>query len=125
MPAQQTYWTQVFPSNFVIGFSPNFLFTAAQIITSSSVRRAHQGVAASLVATIQMYGLSTGMGLAGTVEHYTNDGGRDQVSSMRHALYVAIGMTSTSALISLFLIRIPKDRRDGWTNNNHSAPENN
>ncbi|UKZ68408.1 uncharacterized protein TrAtP1_009446 [Trichoderma atroviride] len=114
MPAQQTYWAQCFPAFIIMGFSPDFIFTATQIITSNSVQRKHQGIAGSLMGTIQMYGLSTGLGFAGTVERYTNDGGRDQVGGIRHALYLTIGMAGASALISLLLIRIPKDQREGW-----------
>ncbi|KAH8819292.1 major facilitator superfamily domain-containing protein [Xylogone sp. PMI_703] len=121
MPVHQTYWAQNFPAFIIMGFSPDFLFTAAQIITSNSVRRAHQGIAGSLMGTIQMYGLSTGLGFAGTVEHYTNDGGRNQVGGIRHALYLTIGMTTASALVSLFLIRIPKDRREGWDDDDQLA----
>lgn len=113
-PPDQTYWAQVFPAFIIMGFSPDFLFTAAQIITSNSVRREYQGVAASLIGTIQMYGLSTGLGFAGTIERYTNDGGRDKVGGIRHALYLTIGMTAASALIALLFVRIPKDRREGW-----------
>lgn len=121
MPAQQTYWAQCFPSFIIMGFSPDFIFTATQIITSNSVPRKHQGIAGSLMGTIQMYGLSTGLGFAGTVERYTNDGGRDQLGGIRHALYLTIGMAGASALISLFLIRIPKDQRDGWDKEDEAA----
>ncbi|UKZ79096.1 hypothetical protein TrVFT333_006846 [Trichoderma virens FT-333] len=123
MPAQQTYWAQCFPAFIIMGFSPDFIFTATQIITSNSVRRKHQGIAGSLMGTIQMYGLSTGLGFAGTVERYTNDGGRDQVGGIRHALYLTIGMAAASALISLLLIRIPKDQREGWDKEDEAAAQ--
>ncbi|PON23702.1 hypothetical protein TGAM01_v207349 [Trichoderma gamsii] len=123
MPAQQTYWAQCFPAFIIMGFSPDFIFTATQIITSNSVQRKHQGIAGSLMGTIQMYGLSTGLGFAGTVERYTNDGGRDQVGGIRHALYLTIGMAGASALISLLLIRIPKDQREGWDKEDEAAAE--
>lgn len=121
MPAQQTYWAQCFPAFIIMGFSPDFIFTATQIITSNSVQRKHQGIAGSLMGTIQMYGLSTGLGFAGTVERYTNDGGRDQVGGIRHALYLTIGMAGASAIISLLLIRIPKDQREGWDKEDEAA----
>ncbi|KAH8820553.1 major facilitator superfamily domain-containing protein [Xylogone sp. PMI_703] len=121
MPVHQTYWAQCFPAFIIMGFSPDFMFTAAQIITSNSVRRAHQGIAGSLMGTIQMYGLSTGLGFAGTVEHYTNDGGRDQVGGIRHALYLTIGMAAAAALVALLFVRIPKDRREGWDHDDQPA----
>jgi MFS family permease len=123
MPVHQTYWAQCFPAFIIMGFSPDFIFTATQIITSNSVQRKHQGIAGSLMGTLQMYGLSTGLGFAGTVERYTNDGGRDQVGGIRHALYLTIGMAGASALISLLLIRIPKDQREGWDKEEEAAAE--
>ncbi|KAH8820244.1 major facilitator superfamily domain-containing protein [Xylogone sp. PMI_703] len=114
MPAQQTYWAQVFPALIFTAFGPDFLFTAAQIIASNTVKRHEQGIAGSLVGTLLNYGLSTGVGLAGTVEAYTNDSGRDPVQGIRNALYLGIGMTGISAIIALVFVRIPKDRREGW-----------
>jgi MFS family permease len=86
MPAQQTYWAQVFPATILMAFCPDFIFSAAQIITSNSVRRREQGVAGSLVVTLLSYGLSTGLGFAGTAEAYTNSHRTDRVGGYRHAL---------------------------------------
>ncbi|KAF7556465.1 hypothetical protein G7Z17_g1461 [Cylindrodendrum hubeiense] len=74
MPEQQTYWAQVFPALILVAFGPDFLFTAAQIIASVTVKREQQGIAGSLIGTLLSYGLATGLGFAGTVEFYTNDG---------------------------------------------------
>lgn len=113
-PARQIYWAQTFPALLCVSCGPDFIFTAAQIIASNSVKRQHQGVAGSLVGTIAMYGLSLGLGFAATVEHYTNDGGRDLVGGYRHALYLAIGFASLSVILAIFFVRIPKDVREGW-----------
>lgn len=78
MPAQQTYWAQVFPALICLALGPDFIFTAAQIIASNAVKRRHQGIAGSLVGTVASYGMSTGLGVASTVEVYTNDHGRKQ-----------------------------------------------
>lgn len=86
MPAPQTYWAQVFPATILMAFCPDFIFSAAQIITSNSVRRREQGVAGSLVVTLLSYGLSTGLGFAGTAEAYTNSHRTDRVGGYRHAL---------------------------------------
>ena len=32
MPAEQTYWAQVFPATILMSFCPDLVFTAAQII---------------------------------------------------------------------------------------------
>uniref|UniRef100_A0A8H7NHS9 Major facilitator superfamily (MFS) profile domain-containing protein n=1 Tax=Bionectria ochroleuca TaxID=29856 RepID=A0A8H7NHS9_BIOOC len=71
MPAQQSYWPQLFPAAVLMAFCPDFIFTAAQIIASNSVKRHQQGIAGSLIGTIITYGQSIGLGFAGTVERYS------------------------------------------------------
>jgi MFS family permease len=114
MPEQQTYWAQVFPAFIFTAFGPDFLFTAAQIIASNTVKRHQQGIAGSVIGTILSYGLSTGLGFAGTVEAYTSDHGQDPVQGYRNALYLGIGLAGCAALMAVLFIRIPKDVRDGW-----------
>ncbi|KIV81360.1 hypothetical protein PV11_03551 [Exophiala sideris] len=114
MPTQQTYWAQVFPALICLAFGPDFIFTAAQIIASNAVKRRHQGIAGSLVGTVASYGMSTGIGFASTVEVYTNDHGKDRIQGFRHALYLGTGMAGLAALIALVFVRIPKDIREGW-----------
>ncbi|KAJ9616497.1 hypothetical protein H2200_000216 [Cladophialophora chaetospira] len=113
-PIPQSYWAQCFPSFIAFSFGPDFIFTAAQIITSNAVKRKHQGIAGSLVGTVGSYGLSTGLGFAATVEAYTNDGGRDMAQGYRNACYLGIGIAGAAVLLSLAFVRIPKDQRDGW-----------
>lgn len=113
MPVHQNYWPQEFPALFILGFSPDFIFTAAQIITSNSVKRNLQGVAGSLVGTIQLYGLGTGLGFAGTIEIYTNKHGADPIGGIRHALWFSVALAGAATLMCV-LIRIPKDQREGW-----------
>lgn len=122
MPEQQTYWAQVFPAMILCAFGPDFLFTAAQIIASTTVKRQQQGIAGSLIATLLSYGLATGLGFAGTVEHYTNDGGRNLVRGYRNALYLGIGMCGLAVLVAVIFVRIPKNRREGWDEDD--VPEN-
>lgn len=114
MPEQQIYWAQVFPALICTAFGPDFLFTASQIIASSAVKRRQQGIAGSFIGTILSYGLSTGLGFAGTVEAYTNDGGEHFVQGIRNALYLGIGMAGAAAVIAIVLVRIPKETREGW-----------
>jgi hypothetical protein len=76
MPTQQIYWQTEFWSVGIAAFSPDFIFTAAQIIASNSVSRNQQGIAGSLIGTLMTYGMSTGVGFGGTVETYTNRGGQ-------------------------------------------------
>ncbi|PON22086.1 hypothetical protein TGAM01_v208960 [Trichoderma gamsii] len=114
MHEQQTYWAQMFPALIFTAFGPDFLFTAAQIIASNTVKRHEQGIAGSLIGTLLSYGLSTGLGFAGTVEAHTNDGGRDRIQGYRNALYLGIGMAAAAMILAVLFIRIPKDQRDGW-----------
>ena len=114
MPEQQTYWAQVFPDLIFTAFGPDFLFTASQIIASNTVKRHQQGIADSFIGTVLSYGLSTGLGFAGTVESYTNDEGKDPVRGYRNALYLGISMAGCATAIALAFVRIPKDRREGW-----------
>lgn len=118
MPAQQTYWAQVFPAMVLTAFGPDFLFTAAQIIASGSVQRHQQGIAGSLIGTLLSYGLSTGLGFAGTVEVYTNNHGRNVIQGYRNALYLGIGLAAFATILAVLFIRIPKEQRDGWEENN-------
>jgi MFS family permease len=120
-PEQQIYWKQMFPALIFLSFGPDFLFTASQIIASNTVKRSQQGIAGSLIGTLLSYGLSTGLGFAGTVEVYTNDGGSDVIKGYRNALYLGIGMTGAATIIALLFVRIPKDEREGWAEGDEPA----
>jgi len=121
-PAQQVYWAQIFPALILTAFGPDFIFTATQIIASNTVRRDQQGIAGSLMGTVLSYSLSTGLGFAGTAEAYTNDGGNNLLQGYRSAMYLGIGMSALATIIALVFVRIPKDVREGWDENDASAP---
>lgn len=114
MPVQQTYWAQAFPATLLGSLGPDFVFTASQLIASGTVRRDQQGLAGSLIGTILSYGLATGLGFAGTVEYYTNNNGKELARGYRNGLYLGIGMTGVAIVLSLAFVRIPRDRREGW-----------
>jgi MFS family permease len=114
MPDKQQYWPQMFPAMTILSYGPDFIFTAAQIIASNSVKKHQQGIASSLIGTLVAYGQSTGIGFAGTVEAYTNNDGANLGDGYRHALYLGIGLAGISILIAICFIRIPKDAREGW-----------
>ncbi|KAH8900011.1 MFS general substrate transporter [Thozetella sp. PMI_491] len=113
IPADLTYWAMAFPAMFLSAFTIDLIITAAQIIASNTVSLKHQGVAGSLVGTLLSYGLSTGLGFAGTVEVNTFDGGKDLLRGYHSAAYLAVGF-SGAALVLCAFIRIPKDERNGW-----------
>jgi hypothetical protein len=114
MPEQQLYWAQVFPATILMALCPDFIFTAAQIIATNSVRRHEQGIAGSLVSLLQLYGASIGLGFAGTVEAQTNAKGTKSVQGYRGALYLAIGLAAAALALDIIFVRVPKDNREGW-----------
>jgi len=114
IPANLTYWAMAFPAMFVSAFAIDLITTSAQIIASNTVPMKHQGVAGSLVGTLLSYGLSTGLGFAGTVEVNTSDNGNNLLKGYHSAAYLGVGLATTSLILSVVFIRIPKDTRQGW-----------
>lgn len=117
MPVEQTYWAQVFPAMLICGFCPDFVYVAAQSIASNSVGRKYQGIAGSLIGTLNSYGNSLGMGFAGTIEaEVIKRAGKsvlsetmDQmVSGYRAALYFSAGIAGMALLIDFIFVRVPK-----------------
>ena len=114
MPAQQSYWPSVFPATVIQSFCPDFIFTAAAIIASNRVKRNEQGIAGSLIGTLQLYATSIGLGFAGLIEVHTNNHGRSPVRGYRSALFFGVGMAAVALAVSAFSVRMPKDTRQGW-----------
>ncbi|KAI3318441.1 MFS general substrate transporter [Xylariaceae sp. AK1471] len=120
--ADLTYWAMCFPALFVSAFTIDLITTSAQIIVSSTVPMKHQGVAGSLVGTLLGYGMSTGLGIAGTVEVHTFDNGKNLLRGYHSAAYLAVGM-SAAALVLCTFIRIPKNTQEGWGADDVDAAE--
>jgi len=114
VPKGQIYWAQLFPALLVSAFTVDLIFAASQVIASGSVNRKRQGVAASLIGTLLTYGLSTGLGFAGTVEAYTNDGGHDMRAGYRNANWLAVGLAGIGLVMSITFLRVPKSTQEGW-----------
>lgn len=111
VPVHQTYWAQTFVSTAILPFGMDMSFPAATLILSNAVKKEHQGIAASLVSTVVNYSTSLGLGLAGTVEVYVNNGGKTQadlIKGYRGALYMAVGLAGLGLVISL--VFLAKDR---------------
>ncbi|PWI66611.1 hypothetical protein PCL_05024 [Purpureocillium lilacinum] len=135
MPIDQSYWFQTFPAMVLSSFCPDFVYLAAQIIASNSVSRRHQGVASSLVGTLNLYGNSLGLGFAGTIETEVTkklaagssaaESVADTVSGYRAALYFAAGIAFLGLVLDFAFVRVPKNEREGWDEEleDHSAPE--
>ena len=113
-PRHQTYWAMVFPAMIVAAFTADLVFAASQIIASSIVPRRHQGAAGSLIGTLLTYGLSTGLGFAGTVEVYTNRDGTDMLRGYRGALYLGVGFAGAALVLDLLFVRMATNKIEGW-----------
>ena len=114
VPAKLTYWAMCFPAMFISAYTIDLITTSAQIVASNTVPMKHQGVAGSLVGTLLSYGMSLGLGFAGTVEVNTFKNGTDLLRGYHSAAYLAVGLASTALALTIFFIRIPKDTREGW-----------
>lgn len=110
LPPHQIYWGQMFVCLIVMPFGMDMSFPAATIILSDAVKKEHQGIAASLVNTVVNYGISLGLGFAGTVEVNINPGGTSPeaiLKGYRAALYLGIGLSVLGLAISLcFLLKV-------------------
>ncbi|KAJ9615302.1 hypothetical protein H2200_001377 [Cladophialophora chaetospira] len=114
MPRQQIYWAQMFPATVFMALCPDLTFTAAQIIASNAVRRHEQGVAGSLIGTLNLYGNSLGLGFAATVESRVAKDHGDTLLGYRSALFFGLGISLVALLIDVFFVRLVKDEREGW-----------
>ncbi|KAH8194413.1 hypothetical protein TruAng_011420 [Truncatella angustata] len=114
MPEQQTYWAQVFPAMVLTGFCPDLVFVAAQVIASNSVNRRQQGVASSLVGTLNLYGNSLGLGIAAVIETEVDKKGAEATSGYRAALYFSAGIALLGLCLDICFVRMPKIDHNGW-----------
>ncbi|KAI9036820.1 MFS general substrate transporter [Aspergillus affinis] len=113
VPLRQTYWAQVFPSVVLFSFCPDLVYTAGQIIASNSVRRNQQGIAGSIIGTLNLYGNSLGLGFASTIEtQIAKTAGR--IWGYRAALYFGVGISVVALVLDVFFVRMVKDEREGW-----------
>jgi len=111
---QGTYWTNTFFATAIAPFGPEMAFTAAQLVSSNTVKRTEQGIAGSLVGTTLQYGIAMGVGLGGTVEAHTNGGGTKPLTGLRGALWLGTGMAALGVFIVASFVRVPKDQREGY-----------
>ena len=99
---------------FLSAFKIDLITTSAQIVANNTVPMKHQGVAGSLVGMLLSYGMSTGLGFAGTVEVNTFEDGDSLLRGYHCAAYLAVSLASAGLILSVVFIRIPKDTREGW-----------
>ncbi|KAL2797910.1 efflux pump antibiotic resistance protein [Aspergillus keveii] len=114
VPEKQSYWAQVFPSVVLFSFCPDLVYTAGQIIASNSVRRNQQGVAGSIIGTLNLYGNSLGLGFASTVEVQIAKTSRNTIAGYRAALYFGVAISAVALILDVAFVRRVKDEREGW-----------
>lgn len=114
MPEQQIYWAQTFPSIFIGALCADFVYVAAQIIASNSVGKRDQGVAGSLIGTLNLYGNSLGLGFAGTIEIQVAKNGGSESDGFRAALWFGMALVVSALDLDLAFVRMPKNDHEGW-----------
>ena len=114
MPIHQVYWRQFFWVMLLSPFGMDISFPAGTIILSNLMPREHQGIAASLVATVVYYSQSIGLGIAGTVEVHVRDG--NTLKGFRGALYSGIGLSGLGLVIAVIYAVITTYRRSTYGN---------
>ncbi|KAL4984022.1 major facilitator superfamily domain-containing protein [Aspergillus falconensis] len=114
IPLKQSYWAQMFPSIVLFSFCPDFVYTAGQIIASNTVRRHQQGVAGSIIGTLNLYGNSLGLGFASTVEVQVAKTSKSNITGYRAALYFGVAISAIALLLDVAFVRRVKDEREGW-----------
>ncbi|KAJ6186782.1 hypothetical protein N7519_008083 [Penicillium mononematosum] len=119
VPIHQSYWPQIFPSVVLFSFCPDFVYTAGQIIASNSVRRNQQGIAASVIGTLNLYGNSLGLGFASTIEVQIARRSGSQIMGYRAALFFGVAISAVALLLDLCFVRLVKDDREGWHEDDH------
>lgn len=113
-PMHQIYWAQTFPAILFGSMCPDFIYVAAQVIASNSVKKSQQGVAGSLVGTLNLYGNSLGLGFAGTIESQLHKSGSSTVLGYRAALYFGSALAAAALVMDLVFVRMPKNTQEGW-----------
>ncbi|KAJ4325983.1 hypothetical protein N0V94_000348 [Neodidymelliopsis sp. IMI 364377] len=114
MPVHQIYWAQTFPSILIGAICPDFVYVAAQIIASNSVGKREQGIAGSLIGTLNLYGNSLGLGFAGTIETQLRKQGSMEVDGFRAAFWFGLALAVAALALDLAFVRVPIDDHEGW-----------
>ena len=112
MPVDQIYWTATFFAVVIIPFGMDMSFPASSILASNAMPEEHQGTAAGLVVTTVNYAMSLGLGIGGTVEAYLDPERKDVLGEIRHALYIAIGMSGSGIVVILFYFLWEKKKKN-------------
>lgn len=120
VPVHQTFWAQTFVSTIVMPWGMDMSFPAATIILSNSMPHEHQGLAASLVNTVVNYSISIGLGFAGTVERYINEGGTNPLKGYRGSWYMGVGLSGLGIFVGALFVLTTSLKTKMKKNGDHS-----
>ncbi|USW57868.1 Putative major facilitator superfamily, MFS transporter superfamily [Septoria linicola] len=108
-PKQLTYWASMFPAMLLVAVSQS----TGQSLWLHSIDLTNRAVANSLVSTTFTYGLSIGIGVAGTVERHSNDAGHDLLAGYRCAFVLAMALAGTALVGSLMFLTSDRRKKAG------------
>ncbi|KAJ9137112.1 Major facilitator superfamily transporter [Pleurostoma richardsiae] len=106
-PIHTSYWAPTFIALLIMPFGMDLSFPASTLILSNAVAKKHQGIGASLINTVVNYGISLGVGFAGTVEVHVNNGGKteaDLLKGYRGALYMGTGLAGLGVIVCILYL---------------------
>lgn len=91
-----------------------YITSKAEIIASNSVQRHEQGVAGSLIGTLNLYGNSLGLGFAGIIEVEVAKHSVSEVAGFRAALWFGAALSISALVLDLAFVRLRHVDRQGW-----------
>lgn len=107
-PRDLTYWALLFPAMCFASISVAFALPAGQMLVRDSSKEEgdeeEQSIAGGLIRTMVGYGLSTGIGIAATVEMEASDQGRNLLAGSRSALVLAMALAGTAVVGSIMFL---------------------
>ncbi|CAI7618920.1 unnamed protein product [Penicillium viridicatum] len=118
-----SFAASVFPATILGSLCPDFVYVAAQIIASNSVEKREQGVAGSLIGTLNLYGNSLGLGFAGTIESQVSKRTNNEVAGFRAALWFGAALAVAALALDLGFVRLRHVDREDWDSPRPLDPE--
>ena len=103
-PKDVTYWAMSFPAICFVSVAVALMLPAAYTMAVEHGELKHQAIASSLISTMLGYGLSTGIGIAATVEMQGSDQGHNVLAGYRSALVLAIALAGTASVGSVMFL---------------------
>ncbi|PIA90967.1 putative transporter [Cercospora beticola] len=103
-PNDVTFWAMPFPASCMIALSATLAQAAGRAIEVESFEQKYQSVAVTLLHAMLSYGLSTGIGIAGTVEMEAYGDGHDALVGYQCAFIFAAAPAGIALVGSLMFL---------------------